>query len=512
MFYVALLIFLFAWAFVSHISARHKREALKNIPGPYCLPLLGSIGDAFKSNPKALWNRAPEIYFRYGSIVKGWIFNEFFVASGDAEFNEKLLNNTVHISKLKQYSLLNSWLGTGLLVSDGKKWHSRRKIITPAFHFKILEDFLEIFNRQSLVLLDCLAEKADGITTFDAYPLMSLYALDVIAETAMGTKINAQLMKTSEYTSAVSEMTELTCWRFIRIHLNSDLIFALMHPFTMMRQKKLIGIMHNFTRNIIEERRATLITTKSESNSSVVKEDTDDIGTKKRSALLDVLLQSTIDGQPLSNEDIREEVETFMFEGHDTTATALSFTLYLLARNPRVQQKLLAEIHQIYGNDLNQPFTLMNLNELKYMECVIKESLRLYPAIPLIGRYLKEDFKYTHSTLGSGVIPGGTHLLISLFGTMNDPKQLKCTDPKQFRPERFENLDASSSFHTIPFSAGPRNCIGQKFAMYEMKVTLTKILHTYELLPLGPAVEPIVNIVLRSETGMQLGMRKRKLK
>uniref|UniRef100_A0A1I8Q5E9 Cytochrome P450 n=1 Tax=Stomoxys calcitrans TaxID=35570 RepID=A0A1I8Q5E9_STOCA len=326
----------------------------------------------------------------------------------------------------------------------------------------------------------------------------------------MGSKINAQMDKTTEYTSAVSEMTELTAWRFIRIHLNSDLIYTLLHPLKKLRQKKLISIMHNFTRKIIEERRAALIeSTKENGSKPSTNVETDEIGTKKRSALLDVLLQSTIDGQPLSDEDIREEVETFMFEGHDTTATCLSFTLYLLARNPRVQQKLFAEIRHIYGEDYSKPFTLMNLNELKYMECVIKESLRLYPAVPLIGRNLKEDFKYTHSVLGKGVIPAGTQVLISIFGSMNDPKILKCTNPKEFRPERFDEFDAAINFHSIPFSAGPRNCIGQKFAMYEMKVALTKILQTYELLPFGEEVIPVVNIVLRSETGMQLGLKKR---
>lgn len=112
-------------------------------------------------------------------------------------------------------------------------------------------------------------------------------------------------------------------------------------------------------------------------------------------ALLDVLLQATIEGKPLANEDIREEVDTFMFEGHDTTTAALSFTLYLIARHPKVQQKILNEIHEVYGEKKYKPFTLMNLNELKYLECVIKESLRLYPPVPLMGRQLTEDFKYS---------------------------------------------------------------------------------------------------------------------
>lgn len=189
-------------------------------------------------------------------------------------------------------------------------------------------------------------------------------------------------------------MTELAAWRFIRIHLNSNLIYTLLYPHKKLRQMKLIRIMREFTQKVIEDRRKALIESRLR-RPSTEGGDHDDVGTKKRSALLDVLLQSTIDGKPLSDEDIREEVDTFMFEGHDTTATSLSFTLYLLARNPRVQQKLLAEIQHVYGADGSVPFTLMNLNELKYMDCVIRESLRIYPAVPIVGREIKSDFKYS---------------------------------------------------------------------------------------------------------------------
>lgn len=110
-------------------------------------------------------------------------------------------------------------------------------------------------------------------------------------------------------------------------------------------------------------------------------------------ALLDVLLQSTVDDQPLSNEEIREEVDTFMFEGHDTTTSGISFTLYLIARHPEVQRKLVEEIKQVLGSDKNRAIGYRDLQELKYLELVIKESQRLYPSVPAIGRETQEDVK-----------------------------------------------------------------------------------------------------------------------
>ena len=109
-------------------------------------------------------------------------------------------------------------------------------------------------------------------------------------------------------------------------------------------------------------------------------------------ALLDVLLQATTpDSKPLSNEDIREEVETFMFEGHDTTTSGISFCLYTISRHPEVQAKLFAEIRQVIGDDTAKPVTQRDLQDLKYLDCVIKETMRMYPPVPIIGRYFKED-------------------------------------------------------------------------------------------------------------------------
>lgn len=122
-------------------------------------------------------------------------------------------------------------------------------------------------------------------------------------------------------------------------------------------------------------------------------DDDDVIGTKRKLALLDVLLQSTINGNPLNDLEIREEVDTFVFEGHDTTTSGIAFCLYNLAKNPKIQEKCIEEIRDIIGDDLEKSVTLKDLTELKYLELVIKESLRLYPSVPFYGRKLREDLE-----------------------------------------------------------------------------------------------------------------------
>lgn len=152
-----------------------------------------------------IFNATQELVSQYGSIVRVWAFNRLEILIVDPEINEQLLSSNSHITKHRNYGILHQWLGVGLLLSDGKKWHLRRKIITPTLHFKILEQFLEVFDRQSSVMLDCLEERAKLEQAFDIYPFMCLLTLDIIAESAMGTKVNAQIDKRMPYTSAVKE-------------------------------------------------------------------------------------------------------------------------------------------------------------------------------------------------------------------------------------------------------------------------------------------------------------------
>lgn len=146
---------------------------------------------------------------------------------------------------------------------------------------------------------------------------------------------------------------------------------------------------HSFTRKVIEDRRKTKLSRLSDATQ--LSNSDEEFGIKKRRALLDILLDSTIDGQPLSNGDIQEEAENFMFAGHDTTTSAIEFLLFNLANHPDVQQRVYEEIVQVLGVDAADPVTLTKLNDLNYLEIVMKESLRLYPSVPLIGRYIRED-------------------------------------------------------------------------------------------------------------------------
>ena len=206
------------------------------------------------------------------------------------------------------------------------------------------------------------------------------------------------------------------------------------------QQTKLLQVLHGFTDRVINTRKNEL------KNEALDEFDEEIFGVKKKKALLDLLLQSKVDGQPLSDTDIREEVDTFMADGHDTTASGIAFCLYNLAKNPEVQEKVFEEVQSCGDDELN----LNALNNLNYLDLVIKETLRLYPSVPYFSRELNEDFHVNGFTF-----PKNSSLYISPYLMGRDAEFFP--DPLDFKPERFAaetKVEKLNPFAYVPFSAG----------------------------------------------------------
>ncbi|NXE24461.1 CP4V2 protein, partial [Ardeotis kori] len=476
---------------------------MKPIPGVSpCYPVLGNAlllereGEGFF---KQLQTYSGE--FRSWPLFKLWLGPLPLVILCHADSVEVILTSSKHIEKSYLYKFLQPWLGTGLLTSTGDKWRSRRKMITPTFHFAILTDFLDVMNEQGNILVEKLEKHVDK-EPFDAFLDITLCALDIICETAMGKNVGAQQNKDSEYVRAIYRMSDLIQQRQKYPWLWPDLVYMLFKEGR--EHEKNLKILHNFTDTVIAEKAAELANTKQ------TKCDTDgnceESGSKKRKAFLDMLLSATDDeGNKLSYRDIREEVDTFMFEGHDTTAAAMNWALYLLGHNPEAQKKVHRELDEVFGNT-ERPVTMDDLKKLRYLECVVKEALRLFPSVPMFARTLRED-----CCIRGYRVPKGTNILVLTYALHRDPEIFP--DPEEFRPERFfpENCKGRHPYAYVPFSAGPRNCIGQRFAQMEEKALLALILRRFwvdscqKLEELGLTGE----LILRPSNGIWIKLKRR---
>ncbi|XP_056624883.1 cytochrome P450 4V2 isoform X2 [Triplophysa dalaica] len=431
---------------------------------------------------------------RHLPLVKVWVGPVPFLILYHAENIEVVLNNSKHIDKSYSYRFLHPWLGTGLLTSTGEKWRNRRKMLTPTFHFSILSDFLEVMNEQTEILIQKMEENGDG-EPFNCFSYITLCALDIICETAMGKNIYAQSNADSEYVQSVYKMSDIISKRQRAPWLWPDWIYRMLEEGK--EQSRRLRILHYFTASVIKER-AKLMTSDCDSDSEQ--------RPRKRQAFLDMLLKTTDEnGKNLSHADIQEEVDTFMFEGHDTTAASMNWALHLIGSHPEVQKGVQAELQEVFGSSLRH-VEVEDLKKLRYLECVIKESLRIFPAVPLFARSLCETCH-----INGFKVPEGVNAVIIPYALHRDPRYFP--EPEEFRPERFlpENSKGRHPYAYIPFSAGPRNCIGQRFALMEEKVVLATILRHFEVESCQSREElrPLGELILRPEKGIWIKLQKR---
>ncbi|XP_003796667.1 cytochrome P450 4F8-like [Otolemur garnettii] len=430
----------------------------------------------------------------YPQIFKRWLGPTIPVITlCHPDFVRSVLNASATITHKNMFlsRFLKPWLGDGLLLSRGDKWRHHRQMLTPAFHFNILKPYVKIFNK-SVNIMHAKWQRltSEGSTHLDMFEHISLMTLDSLQKCIFSFDSNCQ-ESPSEYIAAILDLSTLVTKRYYQFFLYMDFLYYLTPEGR--RFCRACDLVHDFTDAIIQERRRTLAT-----------QGIDDflkIKTKSKSLdFIDVLLLSKDEnGKELSDEDIRAEADTFMFGGHDTTASGLSWVLYNLARHPEYQEHCRKEVQELLRDREPKEIEWEDLAQLPFLTMCIKESLRLHPPAPFLSRHCIQDI-----VLPDGrIIPKGNICSINVFAIHHNPSVW--SDPEVYDPFRFDpkNTQKRSPLAFIPFSAGPRNCIGQAFAMAEMKVVLALTLLRFCFLPdTEPRRQP--DLILRAEHGLWL--------
>uniref|UniRef100_A0A674E9V0 aromatase n=1 Tax=Salmo trutta TaxID=8032 RepID=A0A674E9V0_SALTR len=392
------------------------------------------------------------------------------------------------------YRFLIPWIGDGLLVSEGQKWFRHRRLLTPGFHYDVLKPYVKLMADSAKTMLDKWETHSKFDESFELFEHVSLMTLDSIMKcevTHTFLLFFSRFSGTNSYIKAVYELSDLVNVRFRIFPYHSEWIFQLSpHGY---KYRKACNVAHSHTEEIIRKRKEAL-------------KDEKELGriqAKRNLDFLDILLCARDeDQQGLSDEAIRAEVDTFMFEGHDTTASGISWTLYSLACNPEHQQICRDEvISALEGRDTME---WEDLSKIPYTTMCIKESLRLYPPVPGISRKITKPITF----FDGRTVPEGCLVGTSIFGIHRNATVWE--NPNEFDPLRFlpENSAKRSPHAFVPFSAGPRNCIGQNFAMNEMKVVVAQTLKRYQLTE-DPMKKPkmIPRLVLRSLNGIHLKIK-----
>ncbi|EMY81257.1 cytochrome P450 monooxygenase, CypX superfamily protein [Psychroflexus gondwanensis ACAM 44] len=412
---------------------KHAGNILKN-PLPFHQKNFEALGDTFRLN------------LGLGNSV---------VFSRDPEFAiYALRDNQKNFKKTDiQTKDLAKYVGHGLLTSEGENWKTQRKLIQPAFHKKNLYSLLEVM----VEAIDKELERIEVDTPIDIFPIFNDLAFKVVVKSLFSDAINA------EEISRLQHITEET---------QKMLVKELRQPY-----KKWWFVLSGELKrnlNLSQEARDLLIgIIKRRQNSDSESKD-----------LLDMLMALTYeDGSKMDQEQLIDEILILFIAGHETTSNALSFTIQLIGQEEHVQEKLVSEIDQLVDHSF---FDI--LKESKYTDNVIQESMRLFPPVYFIDRQNieRDSFKGFE-------IPPGTTLLFSVHQIHRNASNWE--NPTQFKPERFQASRSVSNFY-FPFGAGPRKCIGNNFAMYEIMLTIHRLLKTYKIEQVNKEIEiqPLISL------------------
>ena len=262
--------------------------------------------------------------------------------------------------------------------------------------------------------------------------------------------------------------------------------------------KRHVETMREHTMSIIENRKSQLLRDQHC--------DLYDVEKRKFEPLIDILLKRHLVDKTMTEEEVRQEIETFTFAGFDTSALAIGYSLFNIGHHPEVERKLFAEVVKVCGHDTNEDIDTDQIRQMTYLDQVVKESLRLYPSVPVVMRATRHKMQIADHT-----IPGDTTLATSIYHVHRNPEIWP--EPEKFDPERFsaENQAGRDPYAYIPFSAGPRNCIGQKFAMVEVKLVLAHVIRRFEIETLTKKedLRLVIEIVLKPKTPIAINFKER---
>jgi cytochrome P450 len=362
--------------------------------------------------------------------------------------------------------------GLGLLTSDGALWKQQRKLIQPAFHHRQLASYATV--------MAALAESMAGVykdgEVRDIGADMTGLTLAIVVKTLFGADLPREAGEIGRSMVAVLDATNE--------RLNSVLRIPSWVPTPRnLRERRALAELDATIQLLIRTRRSS-------------RESRDD--------LLSILLTAVDEesGAGMSDRQLRDEMMTLFLAGHETTATALTWTWYLLSRHPEVAEKLTDELDRVLAGRVPSSGDLPNLT---YTGMVIRESMRLYPPAPGFAREPIEDV-----TIAGYNVPKGSLVTVNIYVLHHDDRFF--ADPERFDPERFAPgwEERIPRYAYLPFGGGPRVCIGNSFAMMEARLILATVARHYRLrLDRDEPIRPVQLVTLRPSGPVRMRVERR---
>jgi cytochrome P450 len=458
------------------MSATATTLARSRPPGPRGLPFVGTSFMASRDSTQTLLRWARE----YGDIVYYRFFDfQFYVLFHPQHVERVLLGKTGNFVKGITSRANPELFGNGLLTSDGDFWRRQRKLSNPAFHRESLARYADITVEEAARLMDGWR---NGETRNTHNDMMNV-TLRIVLRSLFGSELGESMRVIEPALDII--MVSSSGFHSIAFYLGIP---------TPTRKRHFLAVekLNEVVYALIARGREKLKTGEGSAQAAGGAKD-----------LLTLLLTARDDdGNSMSDQQLRDEVITLLLAGHETTALNLSWTWYLLAQHPEVEEKLHAELDAVLGG---RPPSAADLPKLQYTDRVIRETLRLYPPAWRIFRRTEEPLE-----VGEYVLPAGSNIVLSQWVTQRDKRWF--SEPDRFDPDRWSEEAAAKlpRFAYFPFGGGPRVCIGAGFAMMEATLLLATIAQRYRMrLAPNQRIEPLASITLRPKNGIRVELQDR---
>lgn len=452
-----------------------QEEVSNSIPGPK-VNIVKMLLD--RSGPEQYLRLLCETSHQYGGLTRFKFVNQTVYLLDDAEYIKHVLRtNSKNYRKSDNEEPIKMVVGQGLFTSEGDFWRRQRRLAQPAFHRRRIADLVALMSDETELTMQHWANSAEKQgQPLDISKEMTALALRIVGKALFGSDVEKHTEKIYRAATFQNSYIDNRLWGLI--HLPHKVPTP-----NNLRFKRSLRDLDEVVYGLIEQRKRS-------------KEQKDD--------LLSMLLESRDDGtgERMSEKQLRDEVMTLLLAGTETTANALSWTWYLLAEHPQVEQTLHDELDPSRSDGVT---TVNSLYTMPYTRMLFQESLRLYPPAWILTRQPLLD-----DAIDGYRIPAGSTLLISPYVTHRNPHYWQ--EPYAFIPERFREEDSKArpEFAYLPFGGGPRQCIGSSFAMTEGQVILSSIARRYRLrLASNSPVEAEPVATLRPRHGMPMTVEKR---
>ncbi|KAJ8732429.1 hypothetical protein PYW07_015028 [Mythimna separata] len=437
--------------------------------GIWTLPFIGHsylfFGDN-ESRMKAFQTFGRDAISKENGLTLLWHGNYLYTIVADPEAAELVLKCCLEKDDIMKMATL--YVGNGSIFAPVPIWRPRRKVLVPSFSMKYLKHFMSIFVKESNVMVDRM-KNITGTGPISAFKYFTAYTMDAITESTLGYKMGAQEGRNQNFLRAFDEGLAEDAKRLCQPWLHSDLIYNNLPIYARLLKNK--DYLWDFVKEVIRTKRKEM-TEKTDTEEHIENSSKENLQT-----FLESLIKLSGGDEGYTEIEIVEELMVIMIAGNDTSAVGASFISVLLSRHPEVQEKIYEELQQVFA-DSERLITFEDLPRLKYLDAVIRETLRLYPPVPVIVRKVEKDVVLP---CGIKLVPG-TGVLVNIWALHRNLRYWG-EDAEVFRPERFLDTPLTHPAAFMPFSHGPRNCVGYQYAMMSMKTVLSTVLRRYRILP-----------------------------